>query len=298
MNKNIQRVIALVALSGLAYYVYAYQLMACSQTLSYDIGNIDPRFGITEEDFVKLAQDTELVWETPFAKEFFRYDPNAKFKVNLVFDDRQQRTIDEKNSRSEIDSQNEAYRQKVSNYELLLSEQQAANESYDAAMAAYEARLAKYNEQVDYWNENGGAPSREYTALQREKASLQQEARRLENQRSALNAKVTQLNALAAEINVTAKNLNYNVDAYNGKFGTSREFDQGSYTGDAINIYQFNTNEDLKLVLAHEFGHALGLDHIDEPEAIMYYLMDEQNIENLALSEADMNTLKSNCHIK
>jgi hypothetical protein len=298
MRKLLLNIILILFLSSLGYYVYANYLTTCNRTLTYDIGDIDPRFGISEEDFENIVFDTEKIWEDPFSRNFFQYDPNAKFKINLVFDDRQQRTIDERNTRDEIATQEQRYRSLVDQYELLFEEHKQANTIYEAGMDAYQERLKKYNEQADYWNKNGGAPSKEYTALQQEKAALQRELRRLESERNELNEMVIELNSLGSQINTLAKTLNIDVSAYNGRFGTTREFDQGSYTGTAINIYQFNNNDDLRLVLAHEYGHALGLEHIDDPEAIMYYLMDKQNIDNLQLTRSDISALRSSCHIR
>jgi hypothetical protein len=298
MLKSLSKIVVIILLIATGFYVYANYLNACSQTLVYGIGTVDPRFGITPEAFAELAQSTEGVWESDFDKEFFRYDPNAQFKINLIFDDRQQRTIDEKNSRQNISVQQQEYRDKVSAYDMRLEAYSTANANYDGAIAAYDQRLRKYNEQVDYWNRNGGAPAKEYSQLQQEKAALQREASRLEGLRQDLNTEVLRLNADAAEVNRLAKDLNLDVDAYNGAFGTTREFDQGSYTGSAINIYQFNAPDDLRLVLAHEYGHALGLDHVEDPDAIMYYLMDKQNIKNLHLSETDKSVLRRTCHVR
>jgi hypothetical protein len=285
-------------MAGVAFYVYANYVSSCTPAMSYSIGSIDPRFGISLEDFAEISQDVELVWESPFNKEFFQYDPASEFKINLIFDDRQQRTIDEKNIRTEIGTQEQIYRSKVNQYEVLHEEHKNLSQAYDAQVSSYDQRLKKYNDEVAYWNQNGGAPNNEYTRLQREKNSLQREASDLEQQRRVLNQKVAVLNSLAAEINDMAKRLNLDVDAYNGKFGVTREFDQGNFTGEEINIYQFSEAEDLRLVLAHEFGHALGIDHVNDPQAVMYYLMDKQNIKNLQLSPADKDAVRGACGIR
>lgn len=296
--KLISRILIVAVLAGTGFFVYANYLTVCGATQSYSIGSVDPRFGISADELAQLVQQTEGVWESPFQLDFFKYDPESKFKINLVFDDRQQRTIDEKNSRQDITNSQQNYRLQIEQYETNLASHQQLNSKYDGEVAAYDQRLKKYNEQVDYWNKNGGAPSKEYNQLQQEKTALQREARRLETERQSLNVLVIQLNTQAAEINSRAKNLNLDVDAYNGKFGTSREFDQGTYTGDAINIYQFNTKEDLRLVVAHELGHALGIEHIDDADSVMYFLMDKQNIKDLHLSAADIAAAKSTCRIR
>ena len=298
MIKGILNLILVLALSGATYLIYDnYVTTPCAETLSYSIGAVDQRFGISATTLAKVAQETETVWETPFTKEFFKYDQNAKFKINLVFDDRQQRTIDEQKTRTQIDSKQETYRIQAAEYNQLLLDHAQMNAQYESDLAVYNTRLTKYNQEVDYYNRNGGAPAKDFSRLQREKSDLQKESNRLEGIRETLNQKVAILNDMGNTINTMAQQLNLDVDAYNGKFGTSREFDQGSYTGSEINIYQFSGQDDLKLVLAHEFGHALDLDHIDDPEAIMYYLMDRQNIKNLHITQGDMDALSKSCGI-
>src|SRR5690606_36602606 len=112
-----------------------------------------------------------------------------------------------------------------------------------------------------------------------------------------LTQEVTGLNAKAAEINRRAQDLHLDVNAYNGKFGAAREFDQGNYTGNDINIFQFSGLEDLRLVVAHEFGHALGVDHLDNPESVMHYLMNEQNVTELQATADDLAAVRQSCNL-
>jgi predicted Zn-dependent protease len=65
-----------------------------------------------------------------------------------------------------------------------------------------------------------------------------------------------------------------------------------------INIYQFHDESDLELVLAHELGHALGLNHVENPESVMYYLMEKQNLENIQLTTQDLQAIKNVCGMK
>jgi Zn-dependent peptidase ImmA (M78 family) len=294
---TISRIIIICVLAGLGYAVYASYPGPCAQPIKYTIGSVDPRFELSESEFLELAKSTEAVWEARFNKNFFEYDPESRFKLNLVFDERQRRTIEEKSTRENISTQQQEYRNRLEKYQNDVEAQKQANADYEAATVAYQERLDKYNQDVAYWNRNGGAPTNEYNRLQQEKLALQREAARLESVRQSLNQLVFDLNNEATQINALARSLNIDVNLYNGKFGTTREFDQGTYSRQGINIYQFNTLEDLKLVLAHEYGHALGADHTNDPASIMYYLMGDQNIENLQLAQDDINAVKKSCRI-
>jgi len=70
-----------------------------------------------------------------------------------------------------------------------------------------------------------------------------------------------------------------------------RQFHKGIFMGDKIQIYQFDAKDDLRLTLAHELGHALGLYHHNDPEALMYPVLGEQNLQDFKLRPADKTLL-------
>ncbi|MEL6803690.1 MAG: matrixin family metalloprotease, partial [Bacteroidota bacterium] len=84
------------------------------------------------------------------------------------------------------------------------------------------------------------------------------------------------------------REYNEDVGRYNQTFGHREGFTQGDYRGDQINIYNFSAINELTLVMTHELGHALWLDHVDDEQAVMYYLMGEQSLETIALTESDL----------
>ena len=61
--------------------------------------------------------------------------------------------------------------------------------------------------------------------------------------------------------------------------------------GDQIQIYQFDAEADLRLTLAHELGHALGLGHHQDPAALMYPILGAQQLEGFKLMPADQTLL-------
>jgi predicted Zn-dependent protease len=97
-------------------------------------------------------------------------------------------------------------------------------------------------------------------------------------------------NQAASEYNKVAKN-------YNQKYGHGLEFNQAEYNGKGINVYQFSTEQDLEVALAHEFGHALGMDHVENPTSIMYYITGGNQQVDLTPSAEDLTELKRVCKI-
>ena len=117
--------------------------------------------------------------------------------------------------------------------------------------------------------------------------------------KQSFNALVETIRSAELVLNDMIRNLNLKINEYN-EIGSStgEEYDQGLYvrdeTGTRIDIYQFSDRRQLVRVLAHELGHALDIDHIDNPEAIMYYLNEGIND---TLTEDDLAAVKKACKI-
>jgi hypothetical protein len=66
--------------------------------------------------------------------------------------------------------------------------------------------------------------------------------------------------------------------------------------GERINIYLFQNTTELKRALRHEFGHALGLNHVSSPDSMMYPM--NNGSENLELTTEDKAELAKACNFK
>lgn len=270
----------------------------CERPLAYDIGVIDGEFNITAEKFSELLTDAENIWEEGTGMELFTYQPGADFKINLIFDERQRKTVAERRAREALENGNGSYELLTKKYESLLFLHKTKLNEYDKAISLYEKNLTAYNDEVEYYNGIGGAPKKKYNELERKRIELENIVSQLKPVKDELNVLNSRVNTLVNEINRTAGTYNTEVAQYNRAFGAPRRFDQGEYTGNEINVYQFDAASDLRLVLAHEFGHSLNLDHVENPTSIMYYLMEKQDLKTPKLSEEDTDALKTECGLK
>jgi predicted nucleic acid-binding Zn-ribbon protein len=269
--------------------------LPCSAPFEYAIGAVDPQFNLSAEDFLAVTQEAEKIWEVQSGKNLFSYNPNAEFRINLIFDSRQLASNEADKLAENLD-QLEVEQAKIADqYEDLSGTYEQKMAKYKKSLANYEKKLADYNEAVEDWNAGAKTSEEEFNDLKEKKETLSELYKKLEKERLEVNKLAGKTKVLASkEKNVVAE-YNTNVSTYKNKYGGEREFEKGLYDGKEINLYQFKQLTDLRMTIIHELGHALGIGHLNNPESIMYYLLSDQNMENPILSPEDLAALKAVC---
>ncbi|HUY69419.1 MAG TPA: matrixin family metalloprotease, partial [Candidatus Tyrphobacter sp.] len=138
-----------------------------------------------------------------------------------------------------------------------------------------------------------------FQALNQEQLTLKAEADQVNVGVASLNNLSDKINALADALNRLAAELNLKVGTYNNVGSAAgRSFIEGDYeqngSNQAIDIYEFGSEAQLVRVLTHEFGHALGLNHVSDPKAVMYKYNEGTNDK---LTAADLGELRRVCGI-
>lgn len=165
------------------------------------------------------------------------------------------------------------------------------NTLLDAKKAQLNIQINQHNQYIAIINQSGGIPASQRNQLMQQQNQLQQHIFVLQQEINLYNQKIQQLNLQVDDLNQLNQRIDSSVKSFNQRF-QPRLFDKGSFNGKQINIYEFESVEDLRLTLAHEFGHALGLKHNQDPQALMYPVMKEQNLQNFRLSAADLALLQ------
>ena len=83
--------------------------------------------------------------------------------------------------------------------------------------------------------------------------------------------------------------------AYDFKFEKAGEYVQRGKSR-SINIYIYVDKQQLLNVLAHEFGHALGIKHTDKEGSIMYSYQTDQNFHLDHVTSVDVAALQALCN--
>lgn len=314
-KKSLLFVAGLLILAGSAGYFrqpFAYEALStrfedlknqlslngpCGQPLTYTLGSFDGRFGISEQGFLQAVDEAAGIWEKASGYDLFEYSRTGKLEVGLVYDWRQE-AIDKlgalgiviKQDKNSFDTLKAKYAQLYSNY----AQSKAA---LSAAVSDYDRRKAAYEKEVADWNSSGGAPEEDYQRLEQEQQWLNAQVSNLQLKQRNLNFLISNLNAVVDSLNLLAETLNLQVSKYNN-IGTQHgsEFEAGVYQsnsgGLSITIFAFADHGELVRSLAHELGHALGLEHSQNSQDIMYRL--NQSF-NETITSDDLASLKSVC---
>ena len=292
--------VVLIAGSVVMAKVYPFWLRPCAQPIQYSIGTFDSKFRVSQADFLADIAAAEKIWETPAQRNLFEYVPNtASLKVNLIYDDRQQATDRLKSLGYTIENTKASYDRLKARYDSLTASYGQNKANLDSEVVDFNNRKSAYEKSVDQWNRQGGAPHQVADQLNAQYKSLLAEANQINRDKDALNTQVADINSLVGILNSLGVQLNLNVSNYN-TIGQSRgeEFEEGAFVQDAtghhVDIYEFSNYDQLIRLLAHEMRHSLGLQHVDDANAIMYRLNESQNH---TATPADLTELNRVCHI-
>lgn len=268
-----------------------------ARTLRWQLGTLDPRFDLTDDQFAQAIERAAALWESEAGQELFERDESLGFPVNLVYDHRQAHVLASRASEEELRQSKSALQQLEQTRKSAEREFHRAKAQYEAARVDYESRLHAYNRQVAAVNAAGGANEYQAAHLDSERSRLASERFQLDEARLSVQDLQSRANGIVQQYNEAVRLNNARVRNHNQRFAgvlqTIGECIRSDRRVKEINIYAFESPDHLAIVLAHEMGHALGLGHVAGAGAIMSEVEGgAEGSETLKLTERDRGELQ------
>ena len=261
------------------------QHILCEVPIGWRIGKLDPAFNLTRMEAEAVGRRAAALWNDAVGKSLFVYNDANGFPINFSYDERQHKIL----------------------RETLL----------ESNIASYDLEIVNRLDMLQFQEENLRQQLRKF-AQEKEKlatdiASLQRQlaggvpAQKLEHQRRQLMRWQNDLQTEAEWQNEQQKqwqwqqqNINSTIRDRNDLLPTSQpppvNFEMGLMQIDkmqrTMTIFAFHSHKDLVLTMAHEFGHALGIDHTEAADSLMYtsFSTSQQDI-----TVTDLNAFNQQC---
>ena len=239
------------------------------QPLTYHVAAIDPQFGVSESEVESILQDAAERWNVALKKTAIRIDAGTGGNaISFIFDYRQQ------------------YQDTVASIDVRYSDldgTEAAIEQERTSLDFEETQLgqelASLNSDIKYWNSKGLATGMTYDSLLARGKTYNADVQALKQRETAYGQKVSAYKARLAEYKKVFAQAEATFKLAGGSTG---ENTVGTYDPNdrSITMYSYANPQDLRLILMHELGHALGCGHASTSGSIMY--PDLTNAQNLA----------------
>lgn len=287
-------------LGVLAFLVPAALLLRrpLDRPIPYRITPVDPRFGVDQAAFTEAVERAAGLWNTAAQRALFREVREGGMEIRLVYDHRQEVTDRLRATGLKLDGTRASYEELRERHAQLTAALVRAQEALREAQEGHRQRVAAFNAAAERARQEGLASEAERRRLVQEQAELTARQTELRDQEADLNGKVAEVNAVVEALNQAAAAHNLEVVQMQGaRAELGPEFGKGLYHEEGrtrmITIYQATSPDDLVRVLAHELGHALGLEHVEDPQAVMHARMQSDRPELAPADVAALQRLRS-----
>ncbi|QHI27724.1 matrixin family metalloprotease [Acinetobacter haemolyticus] len=265
---------------------------AIQTPIFYRIAEVDPRFNLSIQQVIQLTQQAADIWHQETGKQHFIYDPEASFSIHLIYDERQQQSSHRLQSLDQIHQQQQRWEHQNQQLQQARAELEKNNALLAIKQNQLQAQFQQYNADVKHFNQQRSSSKSLADQLAQRQQALHQQSKALQQEVNLHNLKAQQLNQEIKKLNDNNQLLVSSAQRFNQVF-KPRLFHKGNFNGKQITIYEFSSTDDLRLTLAHEFGHALGLPHTDDPTSLMYPVIQQQNLQRFALTQSDKALVKA-----
>lgn len=272
----------------------------CDRPLTWNIGEIDTRFAISEQEVREAMRKAAVVWSSAAGFPVVEKNETPEIIINFNYAHEQKLADNELRAREEI-------RTEQNRIDLLQQQYDNRREEFDRRSEAYlsladetTGKISDLNNWVKEINGAGGFTEDAVRKYEQRKSDTERMQQRVRNERAELDRIANHINRKSERLNEKVKQNNQLIDRYNEAYAGENRFTKATYqrseSGSIITVNQFLSRNELPLILAHELGHAMGLNHVENPRSVMFSRMGgQQYYPHVQLTEEDIRALQNRC---
>ncbi|MGB7402250.1 matrixin family metalloprotease [Arcobacter sp. F2176] len=287
------------------------------------IGKIDKYYKdkVSYIQLENMIKDIERNFETTLHMNIFDYSKDGKpidlMHITPSSMEKRIARLEEK-----IINKNAKVKSRFSSFKSLEEELKVLKTKYDSLNEVFIKQNNELNDYIKAKNEKKKLPPKEY----------EETKKFIKEKKATLDIKLKQLKKLYKDFNRRVLSYNNKVQFYNndirniyslskeleslrrafkkikGKTFGQKEITLKTYYKDGkkiserkinqsmnkIEIYAFDSLDELKVILAHEIAHLVGIPHIDVKNALMNPILQKNQIKHLELTKKDIINFKKN----
>lgn len=226
----------------------------CQTPVAWRLATLDPAFRLSEAQALALITEAAEQWNRITGQQLFTYDAAHGFPIHFQYDERQQQLAQRLLLQRNVQRYDEHLEVLQRQYQRQLAQVQQQNSRVQQLQQEYQQQLQALEQQGA--RTLPAALQRQWRLLEEEQRVLMQQADELNAEQQRLQQMVTQRNNLLPQQQV--------IGSHELGVMSIRQAQR------QMVIYAFADQQDLLVTLQHEFGHALGLPHSDDPAAVMH----------------------------
>lgn len=287
------------------------------------IGKIDKYYydKISEDEFRNIIDEIEYSIESELGINIFDYSNSGK-DINLIYVPPSRLENRISNYVNKLKSKENQIRKQQKSFPKEFKDINILKEKFAKKNNLLTKRVKKFNNYIHTINKKKNFTKKEYNEIQtyikKHKVNLDKDLKKLKKEESFVKKRVNSYNA---QIRLYNKNisdynrLNKEIEVMSRSykkvkgmtFGT-KEIRLKSYYKNGklikekdikrkmnkIDIYGFDSINELKAILAHEIMHLVGLTHVNSKNALMNPVIQQNQIINLSLTRDDIENFNEN----
>lgn len=302
---------------------FLFVSFSCASYEKVTIGKIDDYYKdkITKKELEQIIKEIEYIFESTLKKNIFDYSNDGKpidilYVPNTQLEDKISKKLELiKKKKEKIEELQEYFPSKEREIEV-------SQDDLNGQIKVINQKVEDLNSYIKDVNSRKNVTKEEYSKIEEyvknEKYEINnylkekdKSYQNLQNILSSYNQKVVTFNNLVRESNSLIKeleSLGRDIKTVNGRTFGMKETVLKTYYKDGkevkesittnsmnkIEIYNFDSLEHLKIILAHEIAHLVGVPHIDDEGALMNPILQENQKNRLHLTSEDIENFRKN----